>query len=193
MPFFKKRTAEPVAALKLEPEKTTLGRQIAEDVDRELQPLRELNLIRMVEEKKEQLKYLHPEADEYKYEILKRTVFYVEVIRELQRLLAETLRGNEPAIDIKQIKRETAAHIEEAIARHYDHFFKHYLSIDEGLQGLEEAYREHLLMYEWLKKLIPYYQQNQYRTTAALPKRWIVRRIEEECKRKTDELIHFNY
>ncbi|KIL46661.1 hypothetical protein KP77_27880 [Jeotgalibacillus alimentarius] len=192
MAFFRKKMIEELPILDpLTEEKAILGKQISADVDRELKPLLEKDMSSLIEENIKKLRYLYPDDNDYKYELLRRNVFYIEVISELKRLLADLLRGYQVTVDLKAIKRKTTIQIEEAIGRHYDHFYKHYLSIEGGLTGLEQTCRQNLLMYEWLKQLMPYYQRHQYQTSENLPKRWIVRRIEEECRRVSDEVIFF--
>ncbi|MBM7577830.1 hypothetical protein [Jeotgalibacillus terrae] len=192
MAFFKKKMIEEVPTQdSLTEEKAILGKKISADVERELKPLLEKDMSSLIEENIKKLRYLYPDDNDYKYELLRRNVFYIEVTSELKRLLADLLRGYQVTVDLKTIKRQTTLQIEEAISRHYDHFYKHYLSIEGGLTGLEQTCRQNLLMYEWLKQLMPYYEHHQYKTSENLPKRWIVRRIEEECRRVSDEVIFF--
>ncbi len=191
MSFFTKSKNGEISKHPLETEKEILGGKITEDVDRALEEIVSLNLNYLIEEKIEKLRYLYPDLNEYKYQLLKRNVYYIEFIKELKRLLAETFRGHVFEVNLVTVKQKVSSHLDDAVNRHYDYFHEHYLSTDEGLRGLEQSFRENILMYEWLKKLLPFYQNNRYQVSAELPKRWIVRRVEEECKRKTDEVMFF--
>ncbi|MDZ5711430.1 hypothetical protein [Jeotgalibacillus haloalkalitolerans] len=191
MSFFKRKQNGEISKHPLEHEKEILGKKIAGDVDQALEHIQSLDLKYLIEEKIQKLRYLYPDINDYKYELLKRNVYYIEFIKELKRFLAEIFRGFVNEVDLGRVKQRISGQLDEAVSRHYDRFHEHYLSTDEGLQGLEQSFRENLLMYEWLKKLLPFYQRHHYSVSEDLPKRWIVRRIEEECKRKTDEVMFF--
>jgi len=192
MMFFKrKKSPEIIKTSAIDQEKARLTILIAKDVDEQLTRLSDENMLRLIELKRKQLIYLYPDVDDYKYELLKKIIFYLEVRKELQYYLAELLRGNSPDYDVKKIKHQVDAEIEEKIAIHYEQFFKKYLSSDGGIKGLEKEFIEALILYEWMKALIPFYRKNPYETIDELPKRWIARTIESECRRKADELVYF--
>ncbi|WP_227394361.1 hypothetical protein [Jeotgalibacillus aurantiacus] len=191
MSFFKKQQSlEPVEMNQVQTEKDRLSAMIEDDVSRQLRQINHVELIKLVENKQTQLNYIYSEPDDYKHELLKKIVFYIEMIKEIEFHLAECLRQNEHLADLQEFKRNLTSHIETHIQNHYDTYFKRYLSSDQGLKGLEKEYRETLMLYQLLLLLLPHYAKAPITVNDEIPKRWVVRKIKEECKRVVDEWLY---
>ncbi|TFE04026.1 hypothetical protein [Jeotgalibacillus salarius] len=163
-------------------------------IEKEIHHLLELtdrhDIMDKVIEKIRRMKYVHIDETDYKYELLKSTVFYIEMIRLLQRTLADRLRTFSQSASLADLKKQTNQEIETAIEKHYEDFHTKYLTSPEGLTGLERTYQENLLLYESLKKINQHIDPTHFQTIDQLPKRWIVRRMNDECRKWVDEVMY---
>ncbi|MFB1082211.1 hypothetical protein [Jeotgalibacillus sp. JSM ZJ347] len=192
MKFFKKQI----------PQQTNPDNQLMEDEKKRLIPLIEQEvqarladyqaelIMNKIIEKVRRIKFVHMNELDYQYELMKSTVFYMEMSKSLQRSLADKLRGDTSTESVSDMKKRTNREIEKLIETHYEDFYTKYLNHPEGLNGLERAYQENLLQYEALKKLLSDISVADFQTIDDLPKRWIVRRMAGECRRWVDEVMY---
>ncbi|AJD92284.1 hypothetical protein JMA_29670 [Jeotgalibacillus malaysiensis] len=200
MRFFKKKHIEEdspdiILQNEISSIKLALSDQIEQQVEELTSSYNKQTLLAKLDEKLYLEKYKYPDVDTFKYEILKQTIFYKEMIKSLSMILAKVLRGDlksEEDVDLilRLTKKSVTEQMDQLLDKHYDYFFTKYLSIDEGIHGLEREYKEQMLKYEWFKEMYKFYVDHPLPVTDKVPVRWSVRRIEEVCFQKVSETIY---
>lgn len=199
MKFFKNKSIEEsqdvILQKKITIVKNDLSLVVEEQVELMTLKYHKQSLLMKIDEKLKLEKYKYPDPDTYKYELLKKIIFYIETIKSLSALLAKILRQSdkiELSVEVKKIKVAINKNMPQLIDKHYEGFYTKYLSIGDGVSGLEREFKEQLLTYEWFVEVLNFYYQNPLQIDQNIPVRWAVRRIKETCFQKVSELIYLN-